>query len=968
MTGDKTMLEKGKLIHGFEVKRVREIAAIEAHLIEMEHKKSGAQLAFIDRNDANKSFGISFKTLPDDDTGVFHIMEHSVLCGSDKFPLKEPFVDLLKSSLKTFLNAMTFNDKTIYPVASRNDRDFYNLVDVYMDAVLHPLALKDERVFRQEGWHYEVTETGDLCYNGVVYNEMKGAYSSPDDVASEEIMKLVFPDSPYARDSGGNPAYIPELTYEGFCAAHAKFYNPSNAQIILDGRVNLDEILPLLDSYLSAYENNPVSYEISLPDYTPGKRVEVEYEISQSEDEEGKCRVFLAGRTCPFDDVEKNLALSTLAMALAGSNEAPLKRTLLDSGLCEDVTLHVNDGLYHGFFELDIYNVKREKVDTVIELAKETLTKVYKNGLDRDRLHALFNSAEFKHRERDYGAMPKGLIFGLTMLDTWLWGGDPAAGLDLTESFAKLRASIDKGYFEELLYEVFIKNAPVELLLVPSKTLGERREAEVAAHLAEIKSKMTSEELAKIAEDTAALKAWQAREDSPEAIATLPTLSASDVDPKAERVPTETSEISGSTCYEFTLPTSGITYLDLYFDASDLEADELLLLPTLTTLFKNVKTENYSVSALKNKLLSELGNLSFNPVAIPTVDGTAKAYITVNASALDEKREELLKLLPEIIYTSDLQDKTELRRIISQSKISAEEAFVAAGHAQALTRASAYLLSSFAIEEHLTGYEQYAYLSKLDKSFDEQSDDVTAKLAAIADKIFRRERMTLAVTSQSSAKDFKSAVVSAIKDGGQAAGASTIAPLGKKNEGIVIPSQVSYAVTVSDAFVGHETNGSRMVVRSIISYSHLWNAVRVLGGAYGSGLVATRNGRLAYYSYRDPSPRRSVNCYADSAEFLRKFAESGESIEKFIIGALGDYDTLTTPRTAGSKAGVNALSGWTPDMEDELRRSLLATDKAALLAMADLLESAAKDPAICIVGPASALDTCSDILNGRIEL
>ena len=968
MTGDKIMLEKDNLIHGFEVKRVREIAAIEAHLVEMEHKKSGAKLVFIDRNDANKSFGISFKTLPDDDTGVFHIMEHSVLCGSDKFPLKEPFVDLLKSSLKTFLNAMTFNDKTVYPVASRNDRDFYNLVDVYMDAVLHPLALKDERVFRQEGWHYEVTEAGDLCYNGVVYNEMKGAYSSPDDVASEEIMKMLFPDSPYARDSGGNPAYIPELTYEGFCAAHAKFYNPSNAQILLDGRVNLDEILPLLDSYLKDYENKPVNYEISLPDYTPGKRVEVEYEISQSEDEEGKCRIFLAGRTCPFDDVEKALALNTISLALAGSNEAPLKRALLDSGLCEDVSLHVHDGLYHGFFELDIYNVKREKVDTVIELAKETLTKVYKNGLDKDRLHALFNSAEFKHRERDYGSMPKGLIFGLTMLDTWLWDGDPAAGLDLTDSFAKLRASIDKGYFEELLHEVFIKNAPVELLLVPSKTLGQRREAEVAAHLAEIKSKMTADELARIAEETAALKAWQAREDSPEAIATLPTLSASDIDPKAERVPTELTAVSGVPCYSFTLPTSGITYLDLYFDASDLTADELLLLPTLTTLFKNVKTENYSVSGLKNKLLSELGNLSFNPISIPTVSGEAKAYIVVNGSALDEKRRELLELIPEIIYTSDLADKTELRRIISQSKISAEEAFIGAGHAQALTRASAYIMPAAAIDEHLSGYEQYAYISKLDKSFDAEIDELTNKISAIADKIFRRERMTLAITSQSDAADFRDSLIAAIKDGGQAAGASPIAPLGKKNEGIAIPSQVSYAVTVSDAFVGHETNGSRMVVRSIISYSHLWNAVRVLGGAYGSGLVATRNGRLIYYSYRDPSPRRSIGCYADSAEFLRKFAESGESIEKFIIGALGDYDTLTTPRTAGSKAGVNALSGWTPDMEDELRRSLLATDKAALLAMADLLESAAKDPAICIVGPASALDTCSDILDGRIEL
>ena len=962
------MLKQGNLIHGFEVKRVREITSIEAHLIEMEHCKSGAELAFIDRNDSNKTFGISFKTLPDDDTGVFHIMEHSVLCGSEKFPLKEPFVDLLKSSLKTYLNAMTFNDKTVYPVASRNDRDFYNLVDVYMDAVLHPIALTDERVFRQEGWHYELDGAGSLCYNGVVYNEMKGAYSSPDGVAEEEMMKMLFPDSPYARDSGGNPRHIPELTYEGFCAAHAKFYNPSNAQIFLDGKVNLDEILPLLDSYLSNYENNRTVTDMTLPDHTPGQRAEVEYEISQSEDEEGKCRVFLAGRTCPFDDVEKNLALNTLALALAGSNEAPLKRALLDSGLCEDVSLQINDGLYRGFFELDIYNVKREKIDTVIDLAKETLAKVYENGLDKERLRALFNSAEFKHRERDFGSMPKGLIFGLTMLDTWLWGGDPIAALDLTDVFARLRAGIDEGYFEELLYDTFIKEEPVCLLLIPSKTLGQRREAETAARLADIKAKMTEQELSHIAEETAALKAWQAREDSPEAIATLPSLSISDIDPTAERVPTKLCEIKGRPCYDFTLSTSGITYLDLYFDASDLTEEELLLLPTLSALYKNVKTERFSVRDLKNRLLSEIGTLSFNPVSLSTADGKAKAYITVAASILDEKRYEIVDLLPEIIYTSDLSDKKELRCIVSQSKIGAEEAFISAGHAQALARASAYLMSSAATEEYLSGYEQYAFISELDKGFDSRYEELTAALSAIADKIFRRERLTLMSTSQSADRDFCDAIVSAIKDGGEAAGASQIKPLGKKNEGITIPSQVSYAVTVSDALAGQETNGSQMVVRSIISYSHLWNAVRVLGGAYGAGLIARRNGSLAYYSYRDPSPRRSIDCYSESAEFLRKYAQSGEPIEKLVIGAMGDYDTLTTPRSAGARAGVNILRNWSCDMEDEFRRTLLQTDREDLLAMADILEEAAKDPAICIVGPSAALESCSDILKARLEL
>ena len=961
-------MKQGDIIHGFVIRRAREIAAIGAHLYEMEHIKSGAELAFLDRDDVNKSFGISFKTLPEDDTGVFHIMEHSVLCGSKKFPLKEPFVDLLKSSLKTYLNAMTYNDKTVYPVASRNDRDFYNLIDVYMDAVLNPIALTDERVFRQEGWHYELDEGGNLCYNGVVYNEMKGAYSSPDNLAEEELMNMLFPRSPYSRDSGGNPKNIPELTYEGFCAAHARFYNPSNAQIFLDGSVKLDEILPLLDSYLAKYENRRSATEISLPPHTPGERREVEYEISRSEDEDGKCRIFLAGRSCPYDDVKRNLALSTLALALAGSNEAPLKRALLDSGLCEDVSLQVSDGLLCGFYELDIYNVKREKVDTVIGLVKEMLTKVYKNGLDKERLRALFNSAEFKHRERDFGSMPKGLVFGLTMLDTWLWGGDPAAGLDLTSVFAELRQEIDGDYFEELLHDTFIKEEPVTLLLTPSRTLGERREAEEAKMLAEIKAKMTKEELSRVAAEASALKEWQARDDSPEALATLPTLKITDVDPTSEKLPTKFTEPLGRPCYEFTAPTSGITYLDLYFDVTDLTADELLLLPTLSALYKNVPTEHYSVAELKNLLLSRLGNLSINPVSLSTVDGTPRAYMNLSVCALDECRGDVLALLPEVLYTSRLADKRELRTIVSQSKLGAEEAFISAGHAQALSRASAYFLPVAAIEENLSGYEQYAFISALDKSFDAECDGLIERLIALADRIFRRERLTVISTVQDGDEDFYRELISAVKDGGNESAPSPVTALGKRNEGIVIPSQVSYAVTATDALCGRETDGSQMVVRSIISYSHLWNSVRVRGGAYGAGLVPRRNGTLAYYSYRDPSPRRSVDCYAESGEFLRKFVESGEPIEKLIIGALGDYDTLTTPRSAGSKAGVNALRGWTPEMEDEFRYRLLHTDRDDLLRAAELLERAADAPGVCIIGPASALDSCADLLKARLEL
>lgn len=961
------MMKQGDKLHGFEVTRVRKIDEIDSVLCEMEHG-CGAKLAFIDRPDTNKSFAITFKTLPEDDTGVFHILEHSVLCGSDKFPVKEPFVELLKSSLKTFLNAMTYNDKTVYPVASRNDKDFYNLVDVYMDAVLNPRALKNENIFRQEGWHYELSEEGTLSYNGVVYNEMKGAYSSADSVADEELMQMLFPDSPYSKDSGGNPKFIPSLTYEEFVEAHRRFYNPSNSLIFLDGSVKLDEILPLLDSYLSKYENKRTVLNLELADYTPGARREAEYEISPDESEDGKCRVYLAGRTSAFDDKERGVALGILRTALAGSNESPLKRGLLESGLCEDVNLRINDGLLCGFYDLEICNVKRENIDTVIVLVKDLLTKVYKDGLDRERLYAIFNSAEFKNREKDFGSLPKGLVFGLSMLDTWLWDGDPADTLTLTDTFSTLRKKVEDGYFERLLSEYFLESEPVVLALIPSKTLGARRDAEEKAILEKIKSSMSNEELEKIRADAAALKAWQSAEDSPEALASLPTLTLADVDAAPEHVPTDTEEILGCTSFNYRLSTSGITYLELFFDASDLSTDELLLLPTLTSLYKNVATAKGSATSLQNRILSELGTLSFNAVSLADTAGAPKVYLQVSASSLEEKADMMTELILEVIYTSDLSDRRALKNAIAQSKLATEDAFITSGHVQAINRAAAYTSAAAMADEYLSGYDQFAFLKSADADFDAVAEGISAKLHGIKEKLFRRERLTVAVTSSSSELDFIKKLISSIKDGGTIAGCSEIQPLGIKNEGILIPSQVSYAAAADNILPNEKPTGAQIVARSIVSYAHLWNTVRVQGGAYGAGLVVRKNGFLAFYSYRDPSPRRTLDCYAGSGDFLRSFIESREPLEKFIIGAFGDYDTLTTPRSAGARAAVNAIRGWTEDMEKRFREEIVAATDESILHVAELLDKVTEKAAVCVIGPESALSSCSDVLKARLEI
>lgn len=961
------MMKQGDKLHGFKVTRIRKIDEIDSVLCEMEHG-CGARLAFIDRPDTNKSFAITFKTLPEDDTGVFHILEHSVLCGSNKFPVKEPFVELLKSSLKTFLNAMTYNDKTVYPVASRNDKDFYNLVDVYMDAVLNPLAIKNENVFRQEGWHYELSEDGALSYNGVVYNEMKGAYSSADGVADEVLMQMLFPDSPYSRDSGGNPKFIPSLTYEKFVEAHGRFYNPSNSLIFLDGSVNLDEILPLLDSYLSKYENKRTVLNLKLSDYSSGARREAEYEISPDESEEGKFRIYLAGRTCRFDDKERGVALGILSTALAGSNESPLKRGLLESGLCEDVTLRINDGLLCGYYDLEICNVKQENIDTVIALAKELLTKVYKDGFDRERLYAIFNSAEFKNREKDFGSLPKGLVFGLSMLDTWLWDGDPADTLALTGTFSVLRAKAEDGYFEQLLSEYFLEKEPVILTLIPSKTLGARRDAEEKATLEKIKAEMSKEELEKIRADYEALKTWQSTDDSPRALASLPTLTLADVDTEPEHVPTDTEEILGCRSFNYRLSTSGITYLELFFDASDLSTDELLLLPMLTSLYKNVATAKGNATNLQNRILSELGVLSFNAVSLADIQGTPKIYLQVSASSLEEKTDMMTELISEVIYTSDLSDRRALKNAVAQNKLAAEDAFITSGHVQAINRAAAYTSAAAMADEYLSGYEQFAFLKSSDADFASVADGISAKLQAISEKLFRRERLTVAVTSSSSELDFIKALISSIKDGGTPTDDCKVQPLGIKNEGILIPSQVSYAAQADNFLLNENPTGAQIVARSIVSYAHLWNTVRVQGGAYGAGLVVRKNGILSFYSYRDPSPRRTLDCYWASGDFLRSFIESKEPLEKFIIGAFGDYDAITTPRSLGARTAVNAIRGWTEEMERRFREEIVFATGESILQVAELLDKVAKNSAVCIIGPESALASCSDVLKNRLEI
>ncbi len=953
-------MKVSEILYGFKVKKSTEITDIGATLFEAEHIKSGARLMFLEREDENKTFSITFKTLPTDSTGVFHIIEHSVLNGSKKYPVKEPFVELLKGSLNTFLNAMTFPDKTMYPVASRNDKDFLNLVSVYLDAVFHPAILEEPRIFYQEGWHYELdSKDADLKTSGVVLNEMRGAFSSPDEVASYHIKDMLFPDNCYKFESGGEPNEITDLTYEQFRDSHKKYYHPSNAEIFLDGSVDIDSVLPLIDEVLSEYERQSFSFDI--PDQkliSPVSR-EIKYEIAPNESEKNKTRISIGYLATRFDEQEKITALAVLSDAIASTNEAPLKKAIIDSGLCDDFDITSYDSMKQNAIFVDFKNVRDGKSLEVCDLFYAEIQKLISRGIDKSMLEASLNSLEFKMREKDYGTLPIGVVYAMNLLEASLYGGDPAQNLSYEKSFKSIREKLSDNYFEALLDEVFIKNNhKATLIMKPSATLGKERTEKDAERLKIYKDSLSDADVEKIVTSYSDLKRWQEREDTPEQLKTLPQLRLEDIEPKVERIPESVYEVEGVTVLDHDIPTSGITYLSLNFDATDLNKDDIFDLRMLVALIGNVRTEARSAIELQNDIKAKLGSLEVISSHLTTQSGEAKIFVKLIASALNSKKQEIPDLASEILYTSIYKDSDIVRSILRQMKLSSEEAFTTGGHQIGITRSTAYTNSESAISEYFSGYEAHLSIKRLDKSFDSDFPALSARLDALARRIFVRERLTVSVTGTPD-KDFTKSIIERIPHGTHSVSSSPVEPLGIRREGIMIPAQAAYAeIGANLKDLDEKYAGSFAVVRSILTYGHLWNAVRVQGGAYGVGLVARANGNVGFYSYRDPSPARSLRCYAESAGFLRRFAESNEDIIKFIIGAVGEASPLMTPKLKGMISTTRYLSKKTYEDVCQTLKEILSTDKAELLRIANIIESICNIGGVCIVADKEKLDTC----------
>lgn len=948
---------------GFTLNKVTRLPELDADLYRMTHDKTGLELVWLKREEENKTFGIAFETLPWDDTGVFHILEHSVLCGSRKYPTKEPFVELMKSSMNTFLNAMTFQDKTLYPVSSRNDKDFVNLMRVYLDAVFCPMIYSKPEIFYQEGWHYELDEAGSASYKGVVFNEMKGAFASADELVVNGLNRELFPDSPYRFVSGGDPASIPDLTYEAFVDSHRRFYAPSNAYVFLDGAMDIEQVLGILnDEYLCNYEK---TQRMAPPAMQPAVSGQWEgfYELAPGEELEGKTRLSFGKVIGTFDDREKLVATQVLAEVLCGTNQSPLCKAILSQGLAEEVTMTVNDGILQPWLVLDIRNLREEDLEAVQSLLRKELEALAGKGLDHAQLEAVMANTEFKLRERDYGYYPQGIIFSFSALETWLYGGDPAANLEVGDLFVRLREKMREGYFEQLIRDVLLDNPhSAKVVLRPSYTAGEERRAAEASRLDKEVAAWTEADRKAVSARQEALIAWQESVDTPEILATIPQLSLEDIPTQPEQIPTEVTEIAGIPVLKHELHTGGIAYISMYFDGDFATEEDLSCLSFACQLLGQSDTDTHSAEEILNKTRLLCGNFEIRPSTY-VVDGDPKNVVTklcVRFSTLEANLAEAMDHVVEVLTRSRFREEI-AHDILRQTKMELFQQAVMAGNAVGLNRVLAQTSPAGVAEDHIGGICYYEWVKQLDKAWD--FAPLNEKMCALLSAIINKNGMTLSFSGmdREHISPCVEALARAIPEKSLLPKAH-IRPWGKRKEGIVIPADIAFA-TLGGNLLDHggKACGQMQLASQIISLGYLWNVIRVQGGAYGTGMLARDNGLTACHSYRDPNGAASLERYRECAAFLREVAENETDFTSFIIGAVANGSPLMTPRTKAQVGDSHYFSRITWEDRCRKRRELLGATAQDLIALAQVLEQTLADGGICLVGGREQLDRCPEL-------
>lgn len=950
---------------GFRVLSKRPLDELDAVLWEMEHEQTGAKLVWLDRAEENKTFCIAFQTQPWDDTGVFHILEHSVLCGSRRYPVKKPFVELIKTSLNTFLNAITFPDKTIYPVSSRNDQDFLNLMRVYMDAVLHPVLLQRPEIFCQEGWHYEVDDDGGVSCKGVVFNEMKGVFSSPDALLEYAVNQRLFPDTCYRWVAGGDPEHIPELTYERFVQAHSRFYHPSNAYIFLDGALDLDTVLDILDGeYLADYTRiqPPPPVPLQTPVDSPAETVD--YELGAETALSGHYRLALGFSAGTYRDREQLTALRALCDALCGDNEAPLKRRLMADGLAQDVRMVLNDGVLQPSVILEVRNLEESRMEEAVAVVESTLETLAEGGLDHRRILATLDNLEFGMRERDAGWMPQGLALGRMVLESWLYGGDPAEKLCVGTLFETLRKQCSEGYFEELIHRVLLKNPHrCRVILRPSHSLGTRRAAREMEQIRAVCAQWDEgqwEAARRIQKQT---ELWQRSPDTQEARASMPVLRLDQIAPRPEQVLTREVRLCGLPVWIHPLSTHGITYLNLYFAADDLEPRELCAAAFLCELLGSFDTRNSTAAQLPGRIRSRFGSLQFGMEAYGAADDPARCRIVLcaGASVLNSKVESGVSLLTELLRDTLLNDAGKIFAILRQRRTALAQQIGENGSAYAMTRAGAGFSAECAAEEYTGGIAYLRWLEELEEKGSGELPALICALQDLAGKLFSCARLILSVSTDEDASANRAADVLArqLPAGAyEPPEACAVRPWGRRREGIVLPADISFAA-ISGPFPA-ANRGSARVMKRILALDYLWNAVRVRGGAYGAGAQLRSTGLMSCFSYRDPNAAGTLSCFWEIPYFLQEFAGP---VEGTIVGAVAESEPLLTPRMKGKTADVYWWKGISYEDLCRMRQEMLAATSADVAAYGAAMEDFLRGGGACVLGPRRQLEACGGQLD-----
>lgn len=950
-------------VKAYELLKEEDLQGIKAKGYMLRHKKSGARVLLIENDDDNKVFNIGFRTPPADSTGVPHILEHSVLCGSKNFPAKDPFVELVKGSLNTFLNAMTYPDKTMYPVASCNDKDFQNLMHVYMDAVFYPNIYEHEEIFRQEGWSYKLESPEDkLILSGVVYNEMKGAFSSPESVLDRVVLNTLYPETSYANESGGDPEVIPELTYEQFLAFHSKYYHPSNSYIYLYGDMDMEEKLTWLDeNYLSNFDRIEVESEIAYQE--PFAKMEekvIPYSISSEESEEDQTYLSYNKSIATSLDRELYLAFQILDYALLSAPGAPLKKALTDAGIGDDIMGSYDNGIYQPIFSIIAKNANMEQKEEFVQIIEDVLKDIVKNGVDKKALEAGINYHEFRYREADFGNYPKGLMYGLQIMDSWLYDEDkPFIHIEALDTFEFLKKQVGTGYYEELIQKYLLDNTHGAIVIVkPEKGRTARMDAELDEKLQAYKASLSKEDVDALIERTKSLEAYQSAPESPEVLEKIPVLKREDISREITPISNEELNLAGVPVIFHEIETNGIGYADVLFDISGVSEEMLPYVGILQSVLGIIDTENYEYGELFNEINVYTGGIGtslelYNDVT-DIENKSFKATFEIKTKALYDQLKVAFKMMGEILTESKLEDDKRILEILAMLKSRLLMKFTSSGHTTAALRALSYSSPSAKLKDMTGGIEFYEVVKRITDNYEEEKADLIAKLKKLTRQLFRPDNMMLSYTASREGLEGFEKLIQGLKDvlyTDAPEEEALIIHCEKKNEGFKTASKVQYVARTGN-FIdnGAEYSGALNILKVILSYDYLWQNVRVKGGAYGCMSNFNRIGEGYFVSYRDPNLKQTMEVYEGVVDYLKNFTVSERDMTKYIIGTMSNIDQPMTPATKGDRSMNLYMSKVSAEMIKAERVQILDATQEDIRALADVAAAVLKADQICVIG------------------